>query len=74
MAMLATVIGWYSADFQSKRCGGFGIGIGIVLILYWYWYCIDIDIVLVLVGVGMGKGTIQLCWGICSAEEDQGQN
>ena len=73
MAMLATV-GWCLADFQSKSYGGFDIGV--VLILYWHWYCIDIDIdiVLVLVGVGMGKGTIQLCWGICSAQEDQGQN
>ena len=40
------------------------LGVSMVLIL----------VMVVLPGLGLGKGTVQLCWSICSAQEDKGQN
>ena len=40
------------------------LGLSMVLIL----------VLVVLPGLGLGKGTVQLCWSICSAQEDKGQN
>ena len=40
------------------------LGLSMVLIL----------VLVVLPGLGLGKGTVQLCWSICSAQEDKGQS